>query len=59
MNKNCFENIKEIDTTVTSPDGGNTKVLGLGELEVLAKDVKGRTKPLMLKKSPLLAGMQN
>ena len=50
MNKNWFKSIREIDTTVTNPDGGNTKVLGIGEVEVLVKDVKGRTKPLILKK---------
>ena len=50
MNKNWLKNIREIDTTVTNPDGGNKKVVGIGEVEVLAKDVKGRTKPLILKK---------
>ena len=52
MNKIWFRSIKEVDTTVTNPDGGNTKVLGIGEVEVLAKDVKGCTKPLILKKAP-------
>ena len=27
VNKNWFKNPKEIETTVTNPDGGNTKVL--------------------------------
>ena len=31
-NKNCFKNIKAIDTTVSNPDGGDTKVLGTGEV---------------------------
>ena len=41
---------------VTNPDGGNTKVLGIGEVEVLAKDVKGCTKPLILKKALYVPG---
>ena len=49
VNKNWFKSIREIDTTVTNPDG-NTKVR-IGQVEVLAKDVKGRTKPLILKKT--------
>ena len=36
VNKNWFKNMKPIDTTVTNPDGGDTKVLGIGEVEVLA-----------------------
>ena len=51
MNKNWFKNLREVDTTVTNPDGGNTKVLGIGENEVLAQDVKGRTKPLVSRKT--------
>ena len=56
VNKNWFKSIREIDTTVTNPDGGNTKVLGIGEVEVLAKDVKERTKPLILKKALYVPG---
>ena len=56
MNKNWFKSIREIDTTVTNPDGGNTKVLGIGEVEVLAKDVKGGTKPLILKRALYVPG---
>ena len=51
VNKYWFTSIGEIDTTVTNPDGGNIKVLGLGEVEVLAKDVTGRTKTLILEKT--------
>ena len=51
VNKNWFKSLGEIDTTVTNPDRGKTKVLGIGEVQVLAKDVKGRTKPLILKKA--------
>ena len=51
VNKSWFISIREIDTTVTNPDGGNTKVLGIGEVEVLARDVKGCTKPFILKKA--------
>ena len=43
--------MREVDTTVTNPDGGNTIVLGIGENEILAQDVKGRTKPLVLRKT--------
>ena len=56
VNKNWFKSIREIETTVTNPDGGNIKVLGIGEVEVLAKDVKGRTKPLILKKALYVPG---
>ena len=50
VNKNWFKSKGEIDATVFNPDAGNSKVLRIGEVEVLAKDVKGRTKPLILKK---------
>ena len=43
MNKNWFKNMKAIDATVTKPDGGDRKVLGIEE-EVLAKDVNGKIK---------------
>ena len=56
VNKKCLKSIREIDTTFTNPDGGNTKVLGIGEVEALAKDVKGRTKPLIMKKALYLPG---
>ena len=58
VNKNWFKSIRENDTTVTNPGGGNTKILGIGEVEVLPKDVKGCTKPLILKKGPLRARIQ-
>ena len=44
-NINLFKNLRELDTTITNPDGGNTKVLQLEEIEVLAKYVKSCTKP--------------
>ena len=56
MNKIWFKSIREIDTTVTNPDSSNTKVLAKGEVDVLAKDVKERTKPLVLKKGPYEPG---
>ena len=56
VNKNWFKNFKEIETTVTNPDGGNTSVLGIGEVEVLAKDVKGKTKSLVLRKALFVPG---
>ena len=46
VNKNWFISLKEIDKTDTDPDGGNKKVLGIEEVEALAKDVKGCTQPL-------------
>ena len=56
VNKNWFKNMKPIDTTVTNPDGGDTKVLGIGEVEILAKDVNGKTKPLVLRKALFVPG---
>ena len=50
VNKNWFKSIREIHTTVTKPYGGNTKVLGIAEVEVLARDVKRCTKPLIQKR---------
>ena len=58
VNKNWLTSLREIDTTVTNPDGGSTEVLGT-EVEVLAKDVKGRTEPLILKKALYLPGYRN
>ena len=56
VNKTSFKSIGELDTTVTNPDGGNTNVLRIGKVEALAKAVKGRTKPLILKKAINLPG---
>ena len=56
VNKTWFKSIGEIDTTVTNPGGGNTKVLRKGQVEVLAKDIKGRTKPLILRKALYVPG---
>ena len=44
-----FKNLKELNTVVTNPDGGNTKVSGIGEVVVLAKDIQGKALPLVLK----------
>ena len=49
LNKNWFKSLRELNTTVTNPDGGITKVLGTREVEVSAEDVKGCTKPLLSK----------
>ena len=49
VKKTWFRSIRESDTT--NPDGGNTKVLGIGEVEVLAKIFKENTEPLILKKA--------
>ena len=45
VNLNLFENLSELDTTVINPDGGNTKILWLEEVEVLAIHVKRCTNP--------------
>ena len=55
VNKNWFESIRKIDTTVTNPEGGNTRVLKTGEEDVLAKH-KRRIKPLILRKALFLPG---
>ena len=55
VSKNWFKSTREMDTTVTNPDGGNTKVLGI-EVEVFAEDVKERTNPLILKKALYVPG---
>ena len=39
------QKLRRTTHTVANPDGGNTKVLRVGEFEVLAKDVEGCTKP--------------
>ena len=49
VKKNWFKSLWGLDTTVTNPDGGNTRVLGIGEVEILVKDVKGCAKLLVLK----------
>ena len=51
VNQNWFKSVRKNDTTVTRPDGGNTEVLGKGEMEVFHEDAKGCTKPLVLKKA--------
>ena len=56
MNKNWFKSLREFDTTVINPDGGNTRALGIGELEVLARDVKGCTDPSILGKALYVPG---
>ena len=48
--------MKAINETVTNPDGGDTKVLGIGEVEVLAKDVNRITKLLVLRKALFVRG---
>ena len=39
VQKNWFRNLRELDTSVTNPDGGNTKILGI-EVQILAKDTQ-------------------
>ena len=54
--KNWFKSTREIDTTVTNPNGGNTKILGIRAVEVLAGDVKGCIKLLIAKKALYVPG---
>ena len=56
VQKNWFRNLKELNTVVTNPDGGNTKVLGIGEVVVLAKDIQGKALPLVLKNALFVPG---
>ena len=49
VNKKWLRSPGELNTTVTNPVGGKTKVLGIGEVEVLVRDVEGGTKLLALK----------
>ena len=48
--------MRKIDTTVTNPEGGNTRVLKTGEEDVSAKHFKRRIKPLILRKALFLPG---
>ena len=43
-----FKNPAELDTDVSDLDGGNTKVLGIGQVEILAKGTQGKLVPLVL-----------
>ena len=58
VNKKWFKYLKRIDTSVTNRDGDDMKVLGIGEIEILAKDVHGRTKSLCLLKALFMPGYQ-
>ena len=40
VNKNLFKSLRKLDTTVTNSRGGNSKVLRLGQIEVVAKDAQ-------------------
>ena len=56
VQKNWFKKFRELETSVTNPDGGNTKVLGIGEVEVLVRDAQGREKTLVLRKALFVPG---
>ena len=56
--KNWFENARELDTNVTNPGGGNTKVLGIGEVEILARDTQGDLTLLGSEKALFASGYQ-
>ena len=49
VQNSCSRNPRELDTNVTNPDSGNTEVLGIGEVEILAKHTLKKLKPLVLK----------
>ena len=51
VNIHCFKSIREYDTTVSNRVDGNKNVLGIGEVEFLSTDVKGRTKLFILNKN--------
>ena len=54
VHKSWFGNLRELDTNATNPDGGNTKVSEIKELDILAKDTQGKLTPLVLKKALFL-----
>ena len=58
VNRIWFKNIKALDTTVTDHDGRDTKVSGIKEVEIIVKDVNGKTKPLVLRKVLVVSGNQ-
>ena len=36
-----FRNYQKLETTVNNPDGGKTKIGGIGDVDVEARDIKG------------------
>ena len=56
VHKYWLKYLKELNTVLTNPDGGNTKILGIGELVVLAEDVQGKAFPLVLKNALFVPG---
>ena len=50
------QNFKDLDNTVTNPDGGKTKVLEIREIYVLNQDVNKRSKPSVLCKALIVQG---
>ena len=41
IDKTWFKNYQKLETTVNNPDGGKTKVEGIGDVDVEARDSKG------------------
>ena len=41
IDKTWFKNYQKLETTVNNPDGGKTKVEGIGDVDVEARDTKG------------------
>ena len=56
VHKNWVKNLKELNKVFTNPDEGKTKVLGIGEVVVLAKDIQGKALPLVLKNALIVPG---
>ena len=41
IDKNWFQIYQKLETTVSNPDGGKTKVEGIGDVDVEARNTKG------------------
>ena len=41
IDKTWFKNYRKLENTVNNPDGGKTKVEGIGDVDVEARDTKG------------------
>ena len=50
IDKTWFKNYQKVETTFNNPDGGKTKVEGIGDIDVKARDTKGVLHKLTLKR---------
>ena len=48
LDKTWFKNNQKLETTVNNPGGGKTKVEGIGDVDVEARDTKGVLHKLLL-----------